>query len=137
MAFEMAEAGDRGARDAILQIIQRDPLPEKRERAQKTWHSWTPADDKADDPFPAKNGPHNATKRGDLPAFTWTGPWHRLGYCGLVSACYVDFLQKPPARLEAADIRRNLSHKLSDGRPPCHVWHHGNFGVQPKRACWW
>ena len=35
MAFEMAEAGDRGARDAILRIIQRDPLPEKRERAEK------------------------------------------------------------------------------------------------------
>ena len=31
----MAEAGDRGARDAILQIIQRDPLPEKRKRAEK------------------------------------------------------------------------------------------------------
>ena len=35
MAFEMAEAGDHGARDAILQIIQRDPLPEKRQRAEK------------------------------------------------------------------------------------------------------
>ena len=35
MAFEMAEAGDCGARDAILRIIQRDPLPEKRERAEK------------------------------------------------------------------------------------------------------
>jgi hypothetical protein len=35
MAFEMAEAGDRGARDAILRIIQRDPLPEKRERAER------------------------------------------------------------------------------------------------------
>lgn len=35
MAFEMAEAGDRGARDAILRIIQRDPLPAKRERAEK------------------------------------------------------------------------------------------------------
>jgi len=35
MAFEMAEAGDRGVRDAILPIIQRDPLPEKRERAEK------------------------------------------------------------------------------------------------------
>lgn len=35
MAFEMAEAGDRGARDAILRIIQRDPLPEKRERAKQ------------------------------------------------------------------------------------------------------
>jgi hypothetical protein len=35
MAFEMAEAGDRGARDAILRIIQRDPLPGKRERAEK------------------------------------------------------------------------------------------------------
>jgi ectoine hydroxylase-related dioxygenase (phytanoyl-CoA dioxygenase family) len=34
MAFEMAEAGDRAARDAILRIIQRDGLPEKRERAQ-------------------------------------------------------------------------------------------------------
>jgi hypothetical protein len=35
MAFEMAEAGDRDARDAILRIIQRDPLPAKRERAEK------------------------------------------------------------------------------------------------------
>jgi len=35
MAFEMAEAGDRAARDAILRIIQRDPLPEKRARAEK------------------------------------------------------------------------------------------------------
>ncbi len=35
MAFEMAEAGDRSARDAILRIIQRDPLPEKRDRAEK------------------------------------------------------------------------------------------------------
>jgi hypothetical protein len=35
MAFEMAEAGDRDARDAILRIIQRDPLPEKRARAEK------------------------------------------------------------------------------------------------------
>jgi hypothetical protein len=31
----MAEAGDRGAKDAILRIIQRDPLPEKHERAEK------------------------------------------------------------------------------------------------------
>src|SRR4051812_3797300 len=30
MPFEMAEAGDRGARDAILRVIQRDPLPAKR-----------------------------------------------------------------------------------------------------------
>lgn len=35
MAFEMAETGDRAARDAILRIIQRDPLPQKRERAAK------------------------------------------------------------------------------------------------------
>ncbi len=35
MAFEMAESGDRSARDAILRIIQRDPLPEKRDRAEK------------------------------------------------------------------------------------------------------
>jgi hypothetical protein len=35
MAFEMAEAGDHAARDAILRIIQRDPLPEKRQRAEK------------------------------------------------------------------------------------------------------
>jgi hypothetical protein len=35
MAFEMAEAGDRGATDALRRIIQRDPLPEKRERAEK------------------------------------------------------------------------------------------------------
>ena len=35
MAFAMAEAGDRASRDAILRIIQRDPLPEKRERARK------------------------------------------------------------------------------------------------------
>jgi hypothetical protein len=35
MAFAIAEAGDRGARDAILRIIQRDPLPEKRERAER------------------------------------------------------------------------------------------------------
>ena len=36
MAFEMAEAGDRGARDAILRIIQRDPLPEKRRARRET-----------------------------------------------------------------------------------------------------
>lgn len=35
MAFEMAEAGDRAARDAILRIIQRDPVAEKRERAER------------------------------------------------------------------------------------------------------
>jgi hypothetical protein len=35
MAFEMAASGDRAARDAILRIIQCDPLPEKRERAEK------------------------------------------------------------------------------------------------------
>ncbi len=35
MAFEMAEDGDHGARDAILRIIQPDPLPEKRERAER------------------------------------------------------------------------------------------------------
>ena len=35
MAFEMAEHGDRGARDAILRIIQRDPQPAKRERAER------------------------------------------------------------------------------------------------------
>jgi hypothetical protein len=35
MAFAMAEAGDLGARDAILRIIQRDPLAEKRQRAEK------------------------------------------------------------------------------------------------------
>ena len=35
MAFEMAEGGDRAARDAILRIIQRDPVREKRERAEK------------------------------------------------------------------------------------------------------
>lgn len=35
MAFEMAEAGDRAARDAILRIIQRDPVAEKRQRAEK------------------------------------------------------------------------------------------------------
>jgi hypothetical protein len=35
MAFEMAEAGDPGARDAILRIVQRDPLREKRERAER------------------------------------------------------------------------------------------------------
>lgn len=34
MAFAMAEAGDQGARDAILRIIQRDPMPEKRARAE-------------------------------------------------------------------------------------------------------
>jgi hypothetical protein len=34
-AFKMAEVGDRAARDAILRIIQRYPLPEKRERAEK------------------------------------------------------------------------------------------------------
>jgi hypothetical protein len=48
----------------------------------------------------------------------------------------VDFLQKPPTRLEASNIRCNLSHELSNCRPLCHVWHHGDFGVQPKRACW-
>jgi hypothetical protein len=35
MAFEMAERGDRGARDAILRIIQRDRSQEKRARAEK------------------------------------------------------------------------------------------------------
>ncbi len=35
MAFAMAEAGDRSARDAILRIIQRDPVPEKRSRAER------------------------------------------------------------------------------------------------------
>jgi hypothetical protein len=35
MAFEMAERGDRGARDAILRIIQRDRSAEKRVRAEK------------------------------------------------------------------------------------------------------
>lgn len=35
MAFAMAEAGDRAARDAILRIVQRDPMPEKRARAQQ------------------------------------------------------------------------------------------------------
>jgi hypothetical protein len=34
MAFEMAERGDRAARDAILRIIQRDKSPEKRARAE-------------------------------------------------------------------------------------------------------
>ena len=34
MAFEMAEHGDRSARDAILRIIQRDPNEEKRARAE-------------------------------------------------------------------------------------------------------
>jgi hypothetical protein len=34
MAFEMAERGDRDARDAILRIIQRDPVEEKRARAE-------------------------------------------------------------------------------------------------------
>jgi hypothetical protein len=31
----MAAAGDRGAGDAILRIIQRDPLPGKRDRTEK------------------------------------------------------------------------------------------------------
>lgn len=35
MAFAMAEAGDIAARDAILRIIQRDPMPEKRARAER------------------------------------------------------------------------------------------------------
>lgn len=35
MAFAMAEAGDRDARDAILRIIQRDPVAEKRARAER------------------------------------------------------------------------------------------------------
>jgi hypothetical protein len=35
MAFEMAERGDRKARDAILRIIQRDKNEEKRARAEK------------------------------------------------------------------------------------------------------
>lgn len=34
-AFEMAERGDRAARDAILRIIQRDKSPEKRAKAEK------------------------------------------------------------------------------------------------------
>src|SRR5471030_994746 len=55
---------------------------------------------------------------------------------GLVSRRDIDFLQKPPTGLDASDIRRDLSHDLSNSRPPCHVGHHGNLGVQPKRACW-
>jgi hypothetical protein len=35
MALEMAERGDRNARDAILRIIQRDPSEQKRARAEK------------------------------------------------------------------------------------------------------
>lgn len=35
MAFEMAERGDRAARDAILRVIQRDKNPEKRARAEQ------------------------------------------------------------------------------------------------------
>jgi len=35
MAFEMAERGDRAARDAILRIIQRDANAEKRARAER------------------------------------------------------------------------------------------------------
>jgi Phytanoyl-CoA dioxygenase (PhyH) len=35
MAFEMAERGDRSARDAVLRIAQRDPNPEKRARAER------------------------------------------------------------------------------------------------------
>lgn len=35
MAFEMAERGDRAARDALLRIVQRDRNPEKRARAEK------------------------------------------------------------------------------------------------------
>ena len=35
LAFEMAERGDRAARDAILRIIQRDRSAEKRARAEK------------------------------------------------------------------------------------------------------
>lgn len=34
MAFEMAERGDRNARDAILRIVQRDKNPEKRAKAE-------------------------------------------------------------------------------------------------------
>jgi ectoine hydroxylase-related dioxygenase (phytanoyl-CoA dioxygenase family) len=34
MAFAMAESGDRAARDAILRIMQRDPLAAKRQRAE-------------------------------------------------------------------------------------------------------
>jgi len=35
MAFEMAERGDRAARDAVLRIAQRDPNPDKRARAER------------------------------------------------------------------------------------------------------
>jgi ectoine hydroxylase-related dioxygenase (phytanoyl-CoA dioxygenase family) len=35
MAFDMAERGDKGARDAILRIVQRDPDPSKRSRAER------------------------------------------------------------------------------------------------------
>ena len=35
MAYAMAESGDVGARDALLRIIQRDPNPEKRARAER------------------------------------------------------------------------------------------------------
>lgn len=35
MAFEMAERGDKAARDAILRVIQRDKNPQKRARAQE------------------------------------------------------------------------------------------------------
>jgi len=39
MAFEMAERGDREAKDAILQIFQWDRREEKRARAKNCWNS--------------------------------------------------------------------------------------------------
>src|SRR5580692_4297438 len=44
----------------------------------------------------------------------------QLHASGLVARCDVNFLQRPPARLDAADIRRDLSHELSNGWPPRH-----------------
>jgi hypothetical protein len=35
MAFDMAERGDKDARDAILRIVQRDPDATKRARAER------------------------------------------------------------------------------------------------------
>ena len=49
----------------------------------------------------------------------------------LVSPGDVDFLQWPPAHLDAADIGHDLGYELSNRRPPRHVRHHGDLGVQP------
>src|SRR5471032_265418 len=48
----------------------------------------------------------------------------------------VNFLQKPSAGLETADVRGDLDYQLGHGRSPRHVRHYRNLGVKPKRVLW-